>query len=238
MGTVYSVIVDEFEQGLVSLSPLVLLSESKSESAKSRVAAVHAATLLLAATFEEFIRQMAREYAGQVIERAPDVSKVPDAMIETAWRRTFDAMARHKPRGDNKRAMLVAAAKSARPEVEALCAFIDGDKTQNILDRLIHNENNMRAGEINSLFKVSGASNICHAICQGADLKSYFEENDEGKVHGRLIIYIEQFFDVRNEIAHSLNSANSLSADTFRLYMDFFRAFAEDLRVFLDDEMV
>ncbi len=60
MSTDFSVIVDEFESGLVRLEEIVGAGQTKQSSPKARVASIHAATLLLAAEFEESVRETAR----------------------------------------------------------------------------------------------------------------------------------------------------------------------------------
>ena len=219
MSTVYSVIVDDFVDALVPLQQIVKNGQGKASTARARVASVHASTLLLAATFEEFVRQMAREHAVQVVANATSVSEIPEALLDTAWRRTFDKFARSRSSGRPKREALEIFAKQARPTVDALCAFIEGDINQNIFDHLIHNENNMRPGEING----------CAEACKGTELKKFFETDDDGKAHGELLSALEQFFERRNEIAHSLNSASSTSPEKILFEVEMFGAFSKDL---------
>ena len=84
MATAFSVIVDAFDEELTSLHQLVKIG--RSASAKARIATIHATTLLLAAMFEEFIRESARECTIQVVDKAGSVSDLPDALLETAWK--------------------------------------------------------------------------------------------------------------------------------------------------------
>lgn len=229
MSTVFSVIVDDFSEGLTSLRQLIQVGSLKSTSAKTRVASAHASTLLLAATFEEFVREMAREFAVQIVDNASHLSDLPDILIETAWRRTFDDLARSKPNARTKKESLAIAAKQARPKLDALCSFIEGDISQNVFGHLIHNENNMRAGEINKLFKISGLSNVCAEVCKQPCLKEFFAQDDEKKAHGELLAELEQFFERRNGIAHSLNSVSSSAPAKIARDLDMFLAFSKDL---------
>ena len=230
----FSVIVDDFESNLESLLEIVELGYDKSASTKTRVATIHATTLLLAASFEEFIREMALEHAKQVVENADSISVLPDLLLETAWQRTFTEFFRNKRNGLSKREALKISAKEARARIEVLCDFIDGDITQDIFPYLIHNENNLRSGEINRLFKVSGLSDVCLKICKQASLKSFFEEEDEYKTHGDLLAALGRFVNRRNEIAHSLNSTSSSRPEELSRDIEMFRAFSEDLGVTLE----
>lgn len=229
MSTSFSVILDDFDAALVPLREIVNGGQGTGASARARVSSVHASTLLLAATFEEFVREMAKEFAVQVVTSASSVSELPEQLLETAWRRTFDRFARNKAATCSRREALEIAAAQARPTVEALCAFIEGDIGQNIFDHLIHNENNMRPREINSLFKLSGFSNVCAEACKHAELKAFFETDEEGKAHGEFLSALEAFFERRNQIAHSLNSVSSSAPETILQDVDFLSAFSKGL---------
>ncbi len=234
LATVFSVILDDFRSELSSLEQLMGLGQATTNSARVRIASINAVTLLLAATFEEFVRQMALENARQTVDRASELSEVPEVLLETAWRRTLDDVSKSKVQRPTKRETIAATAAAAYPKLDALRGFLDGDIGQDIFDTLIHNENNMRGGEINSLFKVSGTSNVCQKICDEGALKSYLVEQDVGKVGGQILQRLEAFFERRNTIAHSLNAAASASPDSMREDLRFFKAVAEDLTSWLD----
>ena len=144
-------------------------------------------TLLLAATFEEFVREMAREFAVQVVTKASAIADLPDRLLEVAWQRTLDQVMRKTVEAPNKKEMNKLSAGRARPKLEPLLNFMEGDISQDIFEHLIHNENNMRPGEINKMFKISGLSSTCHELCKSSHVKGYFAEDDEGRASGRLI---------------------------------------------------
>lgn len=237
MRTTFSVIVDDFEAALIPIIEIVNEQQRQGSSARARVASVHAATLLLAASFEEFIREMAKEYVSQIVYRVKKISELPDALYETAWRRTFDRLMKVKAQGRTKLEAHQVAANRARPAFDALFDFFDGDITKLSIENLIHNENNMRGREINNLFKVGGISDICSKICKKPSVKKFFEVDDEGKAHGRLLAALEDFFERRNEIAHSLNTASSASPQTIIRDVELFKALANDLLETLEEKL-
>lgn len=210
------------------------LGQATTNSSKVRIASINAVTLLLAATFEEFVRQMALEKARKVVDQASDLTEVPEVLLETAWRRTLDDVSRSKVQRSTKRETIAATAAAAYPKLDALRDFLGGDIGQDIFETLIHNENNMRGGEINSLFKVSGTSNICQKICDEGTLKDYLDEQDSGKVGGQVLQKLEEFFERRNTIAHSLNAAASAGPGTVTDDFRFFKSIAADLSCWLD----
>ena len=238
MNTVFSVILEDFEEELLSLEELTALGQTQKNSARVRVASVNGMTLLLAATFEEFIRQMAQAHAMQTVSRASEVSELPDVLLETAWRRTLEDIGRSRVNRSTRRDALAAIVASARPKFDAVVRFLQGDIEEDIFGPLIHNENNMRAKEINGLFKVSGTSNVCQLLCDGnANLGNYFGESDPKKVNGQLLQKLDDFFDRRNGIAHALNVSRSAGANLVTQDIMFFRALAQDLSGWLDSTL-
>ena len=92
----FSVILEEFETDLQSLETLTKLGQGSGNTSKVRVASINSITLILAAAFEEFVRQMARKHAEQTVANAKRVSDLPDALLENAWQRTLGDLKRNR----------------------------------------------------------------------------------------------------------------------------------------------
>lgn len=232
--TVFSVIKDDFLEELDSIGALVDAFDQPGSVAKTRVASVNSSVLLLAATFEEFIREVAKEYARWVVSKAENVDALPSKLTETAWKRTLEGLARAKLK-INGTSVLETVSRTSKTKFDAVCGFISGDLTQEVFDDLIHNENNMRAGELNSMFKVSGLSNVCTKICERDEVQHFFSETDVGVAHGLFIRQNDDFFERRNAIAHSLNAGSSVAPDQVRKDIAFFKATALSLCALLDE---
>lgn len=232
--TVFSVIKDDFLEELDSIGALVDTFDQPGSSAKTRVASVNSSILLLAATFEEFVRQMAKEYARWVVSEADSVEALPYKLTETAWKRTLEGLARARLK-INGTSVLESVSRASRTKFDAVCGFISGDLTQEIFDDLIHNENNMRAGELNSMFKVSGLNNVCTKICERDEVQHYFSETNADVAHGLFVNQNDEFFVRRNAIAHSLNAGSSVAPDQVRADIEFFKATGLSLCALLDE---
>lgn len=232
--TVFSAVKDDFLEELDSIGALVDAFDRPGSVPKTRVASVNSSVLLLAATFEEFVREMAKEYARWVVSAAENVDALPPKLTETAWKRTLDGLARARLRVNGVSA-LETVSRSSRAKFDAVCGFISGDLTQEVFDDLIHNENNMRAGELNSMFKVSGLSSVCTKICGRDEVQHFFSETDAGIAHGLFIRQNDEFFERRNAIAHSLNAGSSAAPDQVRKDIAFFKATALSLCALLDE---
>lgn len=226
MATAFDAISDDFLADLVAISDLVELVAKGGGSSKSRIASINSATLLLAATFEEFVREMGRQYAREVVGLTPNVSDLPRKLTATAWKRSMEEMARAKIDTGGTAAPLLHIATEARAEFDAICKFLEGDTSQNIYRHIAHNENNMRPEQINAIFKVCDLKDICSKIAHIANLKEHFAENDSGKAHGKLIISINDFMEKRNGIAHNLNPGSSASTGNFLEDVKLLRAVA------------
>ncbi len=233
MTSVFHVIYDDFIADLQSIVDLVNIVEQAGGSAKSRVASVNSATLLVSATFEEFIRETARQCAREVIGRTQNVDALPRKLAQTAWKRTLEELARAKIDTGGTPLPLAQIAAAARASFDSLCKFIEGDTSQDIYKYLAHNENNMRPDQINAIFKVSDLGNICLKIAEMNSLHVYFGSTDAGSVHGKLTQYLNDFMEKRNSIAHNLNPGSSSSVDIFIRDVEFLKSFASSLADYL-----
>ncbi len=236
MPTVFELIKEDFTSELDAIRLLVTTFDESEQPARVRVAAANSATLLVAATFEEYIRQSAREYARQVVSNADSFANVPKKLPAMAWRRSLERLAKvsfdvqDQP---TRNALLL----NAGSTFSAVHEFVRGDLTRDIFGDLIHNENNMRPNELNALFKISGLRDVCAKLCEKQPIKDHFEEVDDGKTHGKLRTALEEFMDRRNSIAHALNPGSSTGADQILKDLDMLGALAASLYQVLDAQI-
>lgn len=229
----FNVIAQDFSDNLSAIQTLLDTFDGPGAPNKVRIASANSAILLLASTYEEFIRQMAREYARVVVETTAAFEDIPISIVETAWQRTLDGAARVKALPPRRSANFQSAVKEVQPKLDAVIDFVLGDKSQDIYDELIHNQNNMRPNEMNGLFRVSGLKNVCRKICDNVELREYFGEDDEEKTHGLLLSRLESFFQTRNEIAHSLNPRSFVAPHIIRDEIRMFHAVGQALNYLL-----
>ena len=236
MSSIYTAIAEEFGDQLHSLRELIGNSQSKSLMPSTRIASVRAATLLLAAAFEEFVREMALEHAKLIVSQAKSIEQVPDRLVETAWKRTLNELLYTREEGETKKARLASIAKLARSRLDAICLFIEGDISQDIYSKLTHNENNMRPEQINNLFRIGGLSGVCKEVCKRRELQVFFGTKGQENTYSALEKTLNAFIDKRNVIAHSLNLMSSDAPDEVFRDMSMLKAFSLDLRVTLTEK--
>ena len=233
MSSIFELIREEFISDLDAIRILVASLGGSGETPRVRLAAANSATLLVAATFEEYIRQSAREYARLVVSNARSFADVPNKLYATAWRRSLERLAKisFDIEDQTARSARILTARSAFIEVQE---FVCGDLTRDVFSDLIHNENNMRPHEINSMFKIAGLRDVCAKLCEMDPIKDYFGESENGKAHGKFVSAIGEFMERRNGIAHALNSGSSTGVDQILRDIDMFVALATSLSLVLD----
>ena len=229
MPSVFAVIAEEFGQELDAIELLVKPREEERMPPRVRVAGANAATLLLAATFEEFARELAREYAKAVVAATATYDRLPPKIAAVAWKRTMEGLARIELDRKTEAFSPESIFSDAQTRFAVVYDFCRGDLTQDIYRDLIHNHNNMRPKELNSLFKLSDLGNICLLASEAADLKLLFGEDEGAAVHGRLLGAVEDFFDRRNQTAHELRAMSSAGPDLILADIELLRCFAHAL---------
>nr|WP_275983086.1 HEPN domain-containing protein [Propionivibrio soli] len=218
-----------------AIRSLVVTFDEPQNNLKVRIAAANSSTLLVAATFEEFVREMAREYARFVVNRTESFAKLPSKLASTAWKRTMEGLAKIRFHEDEAGMGTENPFSAAQVRFSVIHDFCSGDLTQDIYRDLIHNENNMRPNELNSMFKVSGLSDVCRKLSHRQSILDVLGETEGAKAHGKLINMLEDFFERRNAIAHSLNPGQSSGPDQIvndiNLLESFGRALCETLDI-------
>ncbi|MDR3439824.1 HEPN domain-containing protein [Telmatospirillum sp.] len=227
MPAVFQAITDDFIGDLDAIRDLIATFSDAKKPGKIRLAAANSATLLVAATFEEFAREMAREYARAVVQGTESFEKLPRNLASTAWKRTMDGLGKVKFDGSQKSGSDVFSAAQARFAV--VYEFCKGDLSKDIYRELIHNENNMRPAQLNGLFKVSGLGDVCTLCSDKQPLLDIFGETEPEKAHGKLLSGMEDFFERRNEIAHALNPGQSSSPGQIATDIDMLESFGRAL---------
>lgn len=232
MASSFELTFEDFVEDIEAIRALVVTFADGKYPAKSRIAAANSATLLVAATFEEFVREMARDYARAVVSGTSSFDKLPVNLASTAWKRTMDGLgkvkfdAQHRPHD---------VFGTAHAKFSVIYDFCKGDLSKDIYRELIHNENNMHPSQINALFKVSGLPKICELCSHKQSLLDIFGETEPGKAHGKVLTGINNFFERRNEIAHALNTSQSDGPDQIQNDIDMLISFGNALREVLED---
>lgn len=233
MATLFEAIKEDFHSEIEAIRLLVSTFSTPGQPPKARIAASNSATLLIAATFEEFVRQCAKEYARAVVTSSESFSKLPPKLAATAWKRSMESLARVRFDGDqsSRNSLFI----DTHTRFSIIHEFVKGDINQDIYDQLVHNENNMRPSELNSMFKLSGLSDVCSKMSNKHSIMEYFGEAEPRIVNNKIIDYLEEFMERRNSIAHSLNPGSSAGPDQIIKDLDMFKSFSISLCAALEE---
>lgn len=228
-------ICDEFHEELAGLSDFAQIGKPAGEaslSPRARIAAANGATLLLAALYEECVRQFVKSTFNQKKQNAQGIGDFPDKLAASVWRRSFEKLSR-RPFLDVQGAYSV-----TNSEVRGILDFcLKGDLSSDVSSVIAHNENNMRSDEMAKLFKQIGVSNLMIKI-GGCKEAQYFTGLDNAGVCGEAIKQdIEDFFRRRNDIAHAIQTASSIGPSEIAKDIDLLKAVTTSLVTVLSSEL-
>jgi hypothetical protein len=154
MVTEFDAIFGEFSSELDALAEMARSPgdmHPQASSPRARIAAGNGATLLLAATFEEYVRQQVRAAFRVKVKRARSMTDFPGKIASTVWRRSLELLAR-TPFED-----IESDGTKTDARVAATLSFcLRREIAADVGDVLSHNQNNMRLPELKGLFKQIG----------------------------------------------------------------------------------
>lgn len=203
---------------------------------EARIASSNASVLLMGATFEEFIRQMATAYASAKIKKASSVGHVPAGIFSFVWRAALEEKSKKKINIRKEYARAKSEIAEAKTLIENFECFLQGDTNRDIVGSYIRNENNMRPGEINRLFKISGKSDVCKKCCEDQRMMDFYGTLVTDTVHGRFVSDLERFYERRNDVAHALDPKSSVGDTILKNDLALMKIFATALNKTLELE--
>ena len=229
MVTEFDLIFEDFEAELKALEGMIASLATTGEgatSARARVAGANAATLLLAATFEEFVRQEVRAVFTTKAASAAAITDFPNKIAKAIWRRSLEGLAR-SPLDD-----LEAQSAELEDKIRATIDFCIGkDVKADVSHAVAHNDNNMRPGQLNELFSQLGLTGMCGRSCAYEPLVAHLGCDTSGKAQEKLEQWLEDFFRRRNEIAHAIQLNSSSGPPALASDISSFRLFGQALTV-------
>lgn len=235
MLTEFELIFEEFSAELDALSEMTAApgkQVSELLTSRARIAAGNAATLLLAAVFEEYVRQQLKAAFKEKGKRAKGISDFPNNIASKIWRRALETLAR------TQFEEVEANARIFEERFAAVVSFsIKKDVTSDVSDAIAHNENNMRPNQLAELFNQIGISNILHKTCDEQDLMDHLNCDESEKARSALVTQIEEFFRRRNHVAHAIKLGSSSGPLEISQDIELFRVFGQSLFRALNREL-
>lgn len=203
MVTEFELIFEEFSTELNALSEMTT-GPSERLTSRARIAAGNAATLLLAAIFEEYIRQQVRAAFKEKVQRANSMADFPSNLALKVWKRTLEMLAR-TPVDE-----LDGNSRGLEDRFSAAVSFsVKKELSLEVSDAVSHNENNMRPTQLNELFKQIGVSSILNKSCTEVALLEHLGCDVPENARTALVSQVEDFFRRRNDVAHAITLGSS-----------------------------
>jgi hypothetical protein len=173
--------------------------------------------------FETMARTLFEDLCQRLVGRAGHFARLPKMMRENLP--IFTAKVISEPRKYNH----------AENGVRSFVAVLAENLAVNAqVQRVNHEclsltEANMRANVLAELFGRIGATNLWSDLSSQAQLKTYFEERDNGKVESSARRKLNMLMDLRNKIAHPSGQIEWPSTEALRDYIVFLRLLSRSM---------
>ncbi|ESY44113.1 hypothetical protein X747_09440 [Mesorhizobium sp. LNJC384A00] len=234
MPSEFEIIFDDFSSELDALSEMAAVPTRATAafSPRARVAAANGATLLLAAIFEEFIRQEVKATFKEKTKRAKSFADFPKKMTAVVWRRSLEMLAR-TPFDE-----VLSDISLSDSKISAIVAFcLKKEIGADVSESVAHNDNNMKANQLNGLFNGIGIPSVCSKVCEDKTLIDFLGCESAGKANSEFEARVDEFFKRRNAIAHAIKIGSSSGPAGLHQDIELFRNFGRALFRTIDASM-
>jgi hypothetical protein len=223
---------EEFSSELDALAEMAAGAPGTQLTSRARIAAANGATLLLAATFEEFVRQQVKTAYQEKARRATTIADFPDRIASRVWRRSLEKLAR------TNFAEIEANTIEIDKQVASILSFcLRKELNADVGETLAHNESNMQPRQLNELFNNIGIKDICAKSCEFQDIIDHLGCDSAGKANALLVAKVEDFFKRRNLIAHAIKFGSSSGPSELFQDIETLRIFGLNLSKAIDNAL-
>ncbi|MCF1444645.1 HEPN domain-containing protein [Ralstonia nicotianae] len=176
-----------------------------------------AAIVLLAAHFEEYIRQQVQEYASNMVQEYEHLTEIErERFTDAYWRGGTGRLSRIRPKGDPLWM------GGAERHLRSLIAFPIGGNTTEFSPPLVsEHENNMRWDTIAELAGRIGLRKLGETMFSNGDLRSNVGAGGKNDFEQAIQRRLNEFYHRRNEIVHSIAQTAGIGASVFTQWVEF-----------------
>lgn len=191
-----------------------------------------ASIVLLAAHFEEYIRQQVQEYSQAIINHISNLEE--DARVKflrVYWRGGVSRLNRLDP-GD------LDWASDARSSLHSLTKFPIDDDSDHIDTRLVtEHENNMRWETITELTGRVGIKTLSDRIFGHSPLRDHCDVQKRSDMASSMRKELNSFYKLRNTIVHSISQSTGIGRSIVDKWCIFLELFAEAFSIALEQAL-
>ena len=198
-------------------------------------------TMLVAATFEDYVRKSAIEFAKCKLNEASKNSYLhPEfkSSIKVSIKNVIKHQLQKDEMKDETLSEYEKRMKQQLKELYSLFMVDKGDYNHDISKQVVKTERNLKSKELNRLFRTIGIKGICERICYYKNnFQILLNEDDKKELFKKFIKKLDGFYEERNTIAHSLDSSTTEHPDELMKSIKFFREFGKVLYLFLKSNL-
>jgi adenylate kinase family enzyme len=190
--------------------------------------------VFLASGFEEFVREEIGQCADLLSLKYPSFSDEERHAIRGAYWSTWVERLRYAKtiltKKNPKTPDMLAIAK-VRKNLDSAKAFAVDDNAA-LLDRSVFtaSSNNFRPHVVDTMACRVGIKNLINDAADSAKLRARFGVTSKKDAAEKLRARLDEFYDRRNEIVHSLNSTTGYAVDVIIEYTELFEEVAESMK--------
>jgi hypothetical protein len=216
----FSAVYEEFDSELSAIEGVLAAIPSTDGGRTSRAARVvgnNAATLLLAAVFEEYVRQQVKAAFGELRSSISDINGFPEKLPATVWRRGLQRLAASFDEVGKAPATI----KGKVGQTLAFC--LDKVHSADVSYALMANDTQMRPDELARMFKQLGIRDFVRILASTEIVKTGFVccTSQEAEAHFRR--WLNDFILQRNAVAHSITFGSSVTDEKLSKDIGLFR---------------
>ncbi len=190
-----------------------------------------AAIVLLAAHFEEFVRQQIEEYArAMFVDFAYLSPEMVEKVADHYWKAGSSRLNRIRPRGSP------GWAGRAEPILRSLIDYPVGSTVSSFQPGMLsEHDNNMRWDTICEISGRVGVKKLESLIFKDAPFKALMGSPRADRRSAEVKTKLNEFYELRNGIVHSISQHAGIGASTVFRWIAFFKIFAPAFVIALDD---
>lgn len=193
--------------------------------------------VFLASSYEEFVREEISECARLLSSKYDSMSdRVRHTVRSSYWKTTLQRLnytkgilTKTEPKTPD-----VATLARIRPIIEVAQLFvINDDPTRIDPATTVHHSNNFRPRVVDEIAARIGIEKLTRKVANGARVRAYFGVTSASASASKLAPKLDEFYDRRNEIVHSLSSTSGYGVDYVLDWLSFFDIVAESTKIAL-----
>ncbi len=190
--------------------------------------------VFLASSFEEFIREEIGQCADYLSHRYSTLSQQMRYTIRASyWSGCLERLQQNKSIMTKGKAKVPDATvmSKVRSIVESARGFVVDDDASHI-DRTIfcQQSHNFRPHIVDQIGSRIGINNLVDSAADSTKLRSYFGVTKKSEVSTNLRSKLDEFYERRNDIVHSLTGTTGYAVDVVIDYIELFELTAESIQ--------